>query len=505
MITCKTSCVLRAFNDVKQWLSMVSQRDIITERYAPISIVILLIAVALRFYHLGGTSLWLDEAVYANNSMTDFRSFIENTRNRNSSPVLLPFLYYIFGESIRDPFLIRIPPAIFSIMSVAVMLALPRTGVSFSVAALAAFILTIAPAQIEYSQEVREYSLSVFFSCMIIFTYALATNKPSKRALYYFSIVLAAAPFGSYGTIFMGLAAVVAFLFVEFLGREYRRGFLLIPVISLLIGILLTYQLTAMYQMDVAKAWYLVRNFPPDQTISALNWLVESGLAYFRQAIGGFGLLSLALVFLYMIFFGRRTGWRTTPNFCLALLILVSGSIVAAFIGAYPFGGIRQHLFATPLIALCVAQSVVSLGGFFRQKGITMAIVVFAACLSLNSVLMVPPVYAEKEDIVSAVSEGLVGIPESNVYVYYAARHAVKFHYPDHQFFVGKARRGDIEGIGNEIASFTNECSVHILFAHVVKDEDHEILQYLKDVGLTLVGHQKYPGAAVAKLSRCGD
>lgn len=485
-----------------------SSKDIIMERYALVSLFILLVAVALRFFQLGGTSLWLDEAVYANNSMTDFWSFIENTRNRNSSPILLPYLYHIFGESLRDPFLIRIPPAVFSILSVAIILALPRVGVSFSAAALAAFILAVAPAQIEYAQEVREYSLSVLFSCMIIFTYAFAINKPSKRSLYYFSLILIATPFASYGAIFMALAALVAFLFVEVSRHKYRRGVLLIPVISLLIGIALTYQLTAMHQMRIAKAWYLVGHYPPDEIISALKWLVKSGLTYFRQAIGGLeiGLLSLLLVFSYVITsVGHRAAWRTKPNFCLVLVILVAGSIMAAIIGAYPFGGLRQHLFATPLIVLCVAQSVVSLGSVFRQKGMTMAVFVFALIVSFNSFFKVPPVYAEKQDIISAVSEGLEGVPGSNIYVYYAARHAVEFYYPEHQFFVGEGGRGDIDLIGKEIVALTKECSVHVLFSHVFKDEDYQILDYLTNAGLTLIEDKKYHGARVVKLSRCSD
>lgn len=508
-VTTSALAIALSIQTVRERLFMiVSSRDVIAESYTLVSISIMLIAVALRFFQLGGASLWFDEAVYANNSMTDFWSFIENTHQSNSSPILLPYLYYIFGESLRDPFLIRIPPAMFSVLSVAVMLALPRAGVSFSVAALSAFILAIAPAQIEYAQEVREYSLSVFASCMIIFTFAFALNKHSKRSLIYFSLVLVATPFASYGTIFLALAAVVAFVFIEVSGQRYKRGILLIPVISLLIGIALTYQLTAMHQMRIAKSWYLSGHYPPDAIIPVLKWLVSSGLAYFRQAVGGLelGLLSLLLVCFHMVTSaGLRGNWRAKPNFFLVLLILFGGSIVAASIGVYPFGGIRQHLFATPLIVLCVAQSVIALGSVFGQKGTTMAVIAFSLLVSFNSLIAVPRAYAEKEDIVSAVSEGLEGIPHSNVYAYYAARHALEFHYPDHQFYAGKPARGDIDIIGEEIVSLVEEKSVYVLFSHVFKDEDDQILDYLADDGLTLIEDKKYRGARVVKLSRSAD
>jgi uncharacterized membrane protein len=155
----------------------------VRERYVFLSTFVLLVAITLRVIHLGGNSLWLDEAVYANNSMTDFWSFIENTRNKNSSPILLPYLYFLFGENLRDPFLIRVPPAMFSVLSVAVMLVMPKAGISYSAAAMSAFILAVAPAQIEYAQEVREYSLSVLFSSMAIFSYACTVNKPSRISI----------------------------------------------------------------------------------------------------------------------------------------------------------------------------------------------------------------------------------------------------------------------------------------------------------------------------------
>jgi hypothetical protein len=237
-------------------------------------------------------------------------------------------------------------------------------------------------------------------------------------------------------------------------------------------------------------------------------WLVDAGVGYFRQAIGGveIGLLSLLLIFFYIITsVGRGAGLRSKPNFCWLLVILVAGSILAAIIGAYPFGGIRQHLFAAPLIVLCVAQAAVSLGSVFGRKGMTTAVFVFGFMVFLNSLVQAPPVYAERQDIISAVSEGLEGVPGSNVYVYYAAKHALKFHYPEHQFVVGPWRRGDIDLMGKEIIALTKECSVHVLFSHVTRNEDDRILDYLGDVGLTVVEDKRYSGARVVKLSRCGD
>jgi hypothetical protein len=69
-----------------------------------IAVGVLLAAFAVRAYNLGGTSLWYDEAVFANNSAQSFDRFITLTRTANSAPVALPLLLWFFGEAIRDRF-----------------------------------------------------------------------------------------------------------------------------------------------------------------------------------------------------------------------------------------------------------------------------------------------------------------------------------------------------------------------------------------------------------------
>ena len=379
---------------------------------------------------------------------------------------------------------------------------------SFSVSALSAFILAITPAQVEYAQEVREYSLSVLISCFILLAYAYAVNKACKRNLYYFSFALLVAPLASYGTILMALAALVSFIVIGLFDRNYRRSNLILPVVFLSAGIALTYQLTARYQMGKEKTWYLVNYYPPGEIRDAFKWLARTTIDYFGQGIGGWqtGVIAILVVTAFVINAAIvRCNWQRKYYFCLTLVILVGGSVVAAAIGVYPFGGIRQQLFATPLIVLCTTQSVIWLGALLGKRGTGIVMIGLISVVSLNSLSRLPRVYGEKEDIISAVSEGLKGVPDSNVYVYSGARPAVTFHYPRRNFFEGAYARGDIERIGREIIELNNSCDVSILFSHVFKDEDEKILAVVERSGLSLIEEKKYHGASVAKLSRCAD
>jgi len=76
-------------------------------------------------------------------------------------------------------------------------------------------------------------------------------------------------------------------MFKEYSRQRYNRWIFLLPVASLTVGVVLTYQMTAIYQMHVAKAWYLTRHFPPEEMQALLNWLARSGFSYFDMAMGG--------------------------------------------------------------------------------------------------------------------------------------------------------------------------------------------------------------------------
>ena len=358
-----------------------SWEQVVRQNYSLISLFILLIAGTLRFFNLGGNSLWLDEAIYANVPLADFGLLLEYTRHKNSSPILLPYIYHLFGEGLRDPLLIRLPPAIFSLLSVGVLLAFPKTGVSRLAAVLAAFMLAVSPIQVFYAQEVREYSLSVLMSCFMLFAFSGLIYKRTMSWVILFSTVLFFTPLTAYGTIFMALATSIAFLLICMRDNRVNLSMLLLPWLALLTGITITFHVTASYQMWTADAWYLVRFFPPDGMWVNIPWLASSTLGWFGLTfenqrelsvpivtlIGGLTVLLISASMVITLA-RKKTCELINMNLFLVLIILLGGSVVAALIGAYPLGGIRQHLYATPLVILCVSQSVISVSELTRGK-----------------------------------------------------------------------------------------------------------------------------------------
>ena len=123
--------------------------------------------------------------------------------------------------------------------------------------------------------------------------------------------------------------------------------------------------------------------------------------------------------------------------------------------------------------------------------------------VTLSSAARLPIAYVDREDIISAVTEGLEGIPDREVYVYYGAQPAVDFHFPGRRFVRGKASRGNIQGMGEEILALARPCNVSVLFSHVMYQEDRKLLAFLEKSGLHLIGRHAYRGTSVARFSRC--
>ncbi len=124
---------------------------------------ILLIGLALRLYQLGKLDFWIDE-VWS----------ICFTRGLDLIGDMHPPLYYamlkfwikIFGET---EFKIRLLSALFSFFTIFIIFKLGKLMFNYKVGLISAFILSLSPIHIWYSQEARQYSLSVFLSMLMVY------------------------------------------------------------------------------------------------------------------------------------------------------------------------------------------------------------------------------------------------------------------------------------------------------------------------------------------------
>ena len=169
---------------------------------------VLCLAFGLRFHDLSGNALWFDEAMAANNARGTWADVMAHTQQRNSSPLLYPFLLYAIQKIGSSPFSVRVASAAASVLTVAVMLWLwPRTGVPRRAAFLAAWLASLSGNAILHAQDAREYSLDALVAALMIGGLLAYVNQGRKWLL---GVTLAVGPLLQYGLALFGIAALAA-------------------------------------------------------------------------------------------------------------------------------------------------------------------------------------------------------------------------------------------------------------------------------------------------------
>ncbi|KHO46250.1 MAG: glycosyl transferase family protein [archaeon GW2011_AR3] len=168
---------------------------------------ILCLAIFLRFYAIGQESLWIDEGASA---MTmKLYTGMETLKNIylygqtlpglypgiSDLPVYHPTLYYwtrIFGVSEAG---LRSYSAIYGILALIPTFLLARELFGRKIANIAAFLMAINVSAIYYAQEARPYSLVLFFGISSIYFFYMALQKNTG---YYWAWFVAFALLGLY-------------------------------------------------------------------------------------------------------------------------------------------------------------------------------------------------------------------------------------------------------------------------------------------------------------------
>ena len=173
--------------------------------YYAAAIAIIIVAAALRFYALGGPLTYHDEVIAALNSGGTLAEVLPNTRIYNSSPLLYPLILWAVQQIDVSPFSIRFVPALSGVLTVAVILLLPRFGVSSSAALLAAILAALAPAAIYEARGAREYGVDALVAALLI-AGLLWYRRDGRKELLCAALLIA--PLLQYGLVLFGAAVI---------------------------------------------------------------------------------------------------------------------------------------------------------------------------------------------------------------------------------------------------------------------------------------------------------
>ncbi len=318
---------------------------------------IVLVGAGLRLYKWNGYSLWYDEAIWTYIGTGDFLHSVTLTVGI-SKPPLFRILLYFWSFLGQGEFVLRLLPAIIGMASIIVVYKLGAILFDEKVGLFAAFLICISPFHIYYSQELTNYSLTMFLALCSVYYLVLSLDRNKISFWIKFIFFTTLSIYNSYLCAFLIIAQNIFFLFSY---RKYKsltkRWFFSQLAILLLYSpwlILLPNQ-------------FLVLLFQQDY----LDWVPKGSLAHIFQTIrlfnAGynaafpvhlFALLLFTPLLLVGIFHNLKKNWQKIKLlliwfFLPLILSLIFSKIQATF--TY-----RNFIFILPayyfLIALGMAR-----------------------------------------------------------------------------------------------------------------------------------------------------
>jgi len=149
-------------------------------KYNVALLAISLLGFFLRLYHLGKESLWGDEAYSFLVSKVGLEWIAHLTSFDRHPPLYYYFLHIwmkLFGTS---DFALRSLSLVFGVLAIPMIYLLGRRLFNEEVGLISALILAISPFNVEYSQEVRMYSLLLFLALLSMYFFVRFLERDSR-------------------------------------------------------------------------------------------------------------------------------------------------------------------------------------------------------------------------------------------------------------------------------------------------------------------------------------
>lgn len=334
---------------------------------------ILLLAFALRWSHLGARNLWFDEAWSWYVSRQPVSVILEEGRSNIHPPflhIVLKVWTALFGES---RVALRMPSLLANVGTIGLTYVLGRWMLSRRVALLAAFFLALSPHQVFYAQEARMYALVTVLTVGAVLAHvrllremgmlagAVARASSGRRLLGWAFIYMLSGALALYTHVFGAL--VLTALAVHFLGlvawRSHRGDLPAPPRLLLRRWALWQLGLGLLYAPWVTTFIYQVFSRPRQgwrPPLEALTLVGECFLFLGKMSVGAFVYPQGVYYALKNLFEYRWTGemlLRAWENLSLYPLAIGTGAFLL-WRGGRAVGGVNllSVLFFLPVILI---------------------------------------------------------------------------------------------------------------------------------------------------------
>lgn len=309
---------------------------------------------ALRFHKLSSKTLWYDEAVLYWVSRGDLFQVISQNALRNSAPPLFSALLSLITRWGSSEFALRLLPWAAGSLAIPAMYLLARQFLSRPGSLTAALLIAVAPVQIEYSQQVREYSLSVLLSILMLIAFKHFLARPRPQTAVALTVTILVSLFTQYGLALLILSLNAVFLVHLVWVTGPRRRLVVLWVAVQSVGLLAT---AVVFNLALEQQ-FQVGGFGSQAHLSAGYWETGTVVSAARFVYGRTrDLIEFALpgpLFAVMVYVGLVVlayDRLKDVEFPLVTFPFVVTAI-AGLLRLYPYLGWRQDLFLTPILYL---------------------------------------------------------------------------------------------------------------------------------------------------------
>lgn len=448
-------------------------------------VMITVIGMLLRLYNLGKKSLWLDEAVIFWVSQSDIREILSQNALLNSAPPLYVLLIHIVSWLGQSEVVLRSFSWLSGTLAIPSIYILCRWLMSKPAALICAFIFAIAPIQVHYSQELREYSLAVLLAIWIVYFYLLFERSRKLGGLIGFTVISSIGIFTQYGLSLLILAINVIF-FLNWLttNRKFRlvihwaaaQAFLL-----LIVGAVYWLSLKDQLVQGGFGSFYLsngywntgagwlggLPSFLTKNTLQILDYLFPVWLPIWAILIL-LGVLSA---------FKTKCGTIFIGVFAASLFIVFLSSVLKY----YPYLAGRQILYLSPLFYIVLAFGFEKISQFRRSWVWAGLLIVIFGYIGFRGTFQYlnDPGAEELRPIVSTLMELIE--PNDQIYIYYSTEPAFQYYYrhPRNRIIQGIKSREDPLGYNEQLKPYLEQPNrIWLVFSHCVLGECEMIANF---------------------------
>ncbi len=319
--------------------------------------VIILAGAIVRVHDLGSNSLWLDEAAIWQISLGSLKDVADQNARINSAPPLFPLLVKLVSQIAgNSEAVLRSIPLVSGVLGLVAVAALSRLWIGWAGTIAAVALAATAPVQVYYSRELREYSLGVLLTSLLLLTAHRVVMAPGKHAGAAWYTAIGALCITTQFGLWIVIAVTQCVYFVAVLHSRTRIAVRSFVASSACLGVLALWVYWVSLSGRVAAGslsfsyldYYYLTNRAPIALLHDIAQRSRTLLVY-----GTYGGPVAAVVSVVLIAFGVFALLRRDAYHRLALVYAFAPGalvVVLAMASVYPFGGVRQDLFLSPMI-----------------------------------------------------------------------------------------------------------------------------------------------------------